>query len=227
MKKIVIKLTGHLFKCLSIDPMLYKIADFIKEDYQRNHRIYYLVVGGGEYARILIENLRKQGVNERLLDEIGIGVTRIHAQYITYLLRPHVHEKIPTTIEEAVELDRSQNLNMVMGGLKPGFSTNAVSVMLAKAVDADLLITMSRGGGLFTSDPLVNPDARLIKKIHINDIVNYLAISRERAGSYPLLDSTSIELLKKYRIPTYITSPDIKNLKLILDGKNPGTVIIY
>lgn len=227
MNKIVIKLTGHLFKCSSVDPSLYELTDFIKKDFQNNNRIYYVVVGGGEYSRLLIENLRKQGVNEYLLDQIGIEVTRVHAHFILNLLRPHVHEKVPHTIEEAAKLARNKPLNLVMGGVRPGFSTNAVSVMLAKAVGAELLITMSRSGGLYTDDPQVNPDASLIKTIHINEIENYLDFKKEKAGSYPLLDKVSIQLLKKYKINTYITSPSINNIKQILEGKNPGTQIIF
>lgn len=227
MNKIVIKLTGHLFKCSSIDPSLYELINFIKNDFQNNNRIYYVVVGGGEYSRLLIENLRKQGVNEYLLDQLGIMVTRVHAHFILNLLRPHVHEKVPHTIEEAVKLDRNKQLNLVMGGVRPGFSTNAVSVMLAKAVGAKLLITMSRSGGLYTDDPQVNPNAILIKSIHIDEIENYLGFKKEKAGFYPLLDKVSINLLKKYRINTYITSPSVNNIRQILEGGNPGTHIIF
>lgn len=227
MSKIVIKLTGHLFKSSSIDPSLFKLTEFIKKDFTENNRIYYVVVGGGEYSRLLIENLRKFDVNERLLDQIGIAVTRVHALFIINLLRPYVHECVPKSIEEAAELDKKVSLNLVMGGVKPGFSTNAVSVMLAKAVDADLLITMSRGGGLYTNDPEIDPNAKLLKRVHINEIVKYLKVYTEKAGAYPLLDSTSIELLKKHKINMYITSPSVTNLKSILCGKNPGTQIIY
>lgn len=227
MSKVVIKLTGHLFKCSSINPILFELTEFIKTDFKENNRIYYVVVGGGRYSRLLIENLRKHGVKEHLLDQIGIEVTRVHAFFIINLLRPYVHECVPKTVEEAVALDEKTSLNLVMGGIKPGFSTNAVSVMLAKAVNADILITMSRSGGLYTGDPESDPEAKLIKTIHINKVTNYLKIHVEKAGVYPLLDNTSITLLKKYKIPTYITYPSVTSLERILSGGNPGTKILY
>jgi len=227
MNKIVIKLTGHLFKSSSIDPSMFQLVNFIKTDYANNRRIYYIVVGGGPYSRLLIENLRKQGVNEYFLDEIGIAVTRVHALFIMNLLRPYVHETIPITIEEAAELANEKPINLVMGGVKPGFSTNAVSVMLAKKVNADVLITMSRSGGLYSADPEKDPNAKLLKAVKVSDIEYYLDTRNEKAGSYPLLDKTSINLLKKYKLRMYIAPPQVDSIIKIINGENPGTEIIH
>jgi uridylate kinase len=206
---------------------LISLINFIKRDHLDNKRIYYLVVGGGQYARTLIENLRKHGVNEYLLDKIGIETSRIHALFISYLLRPYVHEYIPRSIEEAVLLDMSKEANLVMGGLYPGFSTNAVSAMLAKAVNADILLTMSRGGGLFDKNPEKYPDAKLIKEADISLVGKILGVYDERAGHYPLLDKTSIKVIAENEIDTYIIPPTLQALKKILNKENPGTHIVF
>jgi uridylate kinase len=224
-KKIVIKLTGHLFDFSSGLGDLISLASFIKDDHVSSGRTYYIVVGGGSYARSLIENLRKQGVNEFLLDKIGIETSRIHALFISYLLQPYVHEIIPRSIEEAVLLDLSKTTNLVMGGLYPGFSTNAVSAMLANALDADVLITMSRGGGLYDKNPDEHPDAQLLKEASINQVKKILGEYNERAGHYPLLDKTAIKIIEKYSINTYIIPPTLKALKAIIKGENSGTHI--
>lgn len=226
-RKIVIKLTGHLLDPSGDYNELISLINFIKKDHLDNKRIYYLVVGGGQYARTLIENLRKHGVNEYLLDKIGIETSRIHALFISYLLRPHVHEHIPRSIEEAVLLDMSKETNLVMGGLYPGFSTNAVSAMLVKAVNADVLLTMSRGGGLFDKNPEKYPDAKLIKEADISLVNEILGVYNERAGHYPLLDKTSIKVIAENKINTYIIPPTLQALKKILNNKNPGTHIVF
>ncbi len=222
----MVKLTGHLFDWNNDYKNLVELVNFIKNDHIMNNRLYYIVVGGGSYARLLIENLRKQGVNEYLLDEIGIEVSRIHAKFIMNLLRPYVYEKIPVSSHEVMLYNMSKTTNIVLGGFSPGFSTNAVSALVYISVHADVLLTMSISGGLYDKDPSKYADATVIKKASIALVKKILESYEERAGYYPLLDKVSIKLIEKYKINTYIIPPNVKALKEILNNKNPGTQII-
>ena len=225
--RIVIKLTGHLFKSSGINNELYHILDFIKKDHIVNNRKYYLIVGGGEYARNLINALRSKGIlNEELLDHIGIEVTRLHAFITSLLLKPYAAEVIPKNLKELRNLDTGDYGIIVMGGLKPGFSTNAVSAYVALIINADILITLSRAGALYTDDPQINPQAKIIREINIDEVEKLLNKYSEKAGYYPLLDRTAIRLIKQFRINTYIAPPTAIAINKILNGHNPGTKII-
>ena len=225
-KKIVIKLTGHLFDWDSSYNDLLNLINFIRNDYVKNDRIYYIVVGGGKYARLLIENMRKHGVNEYLLDEIGIEVSRIHAKFILNLLRPYVYEKIPVSVQEISLYNAFKKTNMVLGGLSPGFSTNAVSTLVYITVDADVLLTMSVSGGLYNKDPQKYSEAKIIREAPLSIAKKILEGYQEEAGYYPLLDKTSLKLIEENKINTYIIPPTANALEKILKGKNPGTRII-
>ena len=225
-KKIVIKLTGHLFDWDSSYNNLLNLVNFIRNDYIENNRIYYIVVGGGKYARLLIENMRKHGVNEYLLDEIGIEVSRIHAKFILNLLRPYVYEEIPVSVQEVSLYNSFKKTNIVLGGLSPGFSTNAVSALVYIAVDADVLLTMSVSGGLYDKDPQKYSGAKIIKEASLSTVKKILENYREEAGYYPLLDKTSLKLIEENKINTYIIPPTVDALEEILGGGNPGTRIL-
>lgn len=226
-RQIVIKLTGHLFNYPSVSDELFPIINFIKKDHIENKRVYYLVVGGGAYARYLIENLRKQGVNEYLLDKIGIETSRLHAHFIISLLKPHTYNDIPKSIHEAVLIANNKHTNIVMGGLYPGYSTNAVSALLASHLNADILITMTRAGGLYDRDPKVNKDAKLLKEVSIDRAENILGGFVEKAGYYPLLDKVSLKIIKENKINVYIIPSTLEALKQVIEGKNPGSHITH
>lgn len=225
MKSIVLKLTGHLFSEDKLSE-LENIVAFIKEDHKVKKRIYYVVVGGGSYPRALIEQLRRRGVEECVLDRIGIAFSKLHAKYILNLLKPCVHPVIPSNVEEAILLNLKRKTNMVFGGFSPGFSTNAVSALIAANLNADMLVTMSRAGGLYDKDPFLHKDAILLNQAKIDTVEELLSSYRERAGFYPLLDKTAIKVIKKYRIKTYIIPPTLDALKSLLSGEKVGTEIL-
>jgi glutamate 5-kinase len=60
-------------------------------------------------------------------------------------------------------------------GVKIGDNDN-LSALVANLVDADLLVLLTDQGGLFTSDPRLHPDARLIERVErIDDEIEQLA----------------------------------------------------
>ncbi|MEM0056934.1 MAG: hypothetical protein QXH96_00405 [Candidatus Geothermarchaeota archaeon] len=225
MKNLVLKLTGYLFSEDRLSE-LENIIAFIKEDHRIEGRVYYIVVGGGNYPRVFIERLRRKGTKEYVLDKIGIAFSKLYARYVLNLLKPYVHPIVPSNVEEAILLDLRRRTNMVVGGFSPGFSTNAVSALIAANLGADALITMSRAGGLYDKDPSLHKDATLISQANIGTLEKILSSYKERAGFYPLLDKTAIKVIKRYRIKTYIIPPTLNALRGLLSGEKVGTEIL-
>jgi len=227
-KRVVIKVTGSLFDLDKNKELreLFKLVNFVKEIVLKNKMKIFMIVGGGRHLRDYLSILRRRGVNESMLDRVGIELTRVNALILSSLLGDICCGVIPKSIDEALILQNFGSV-VVMGGLIPGFSTNAVSALIAEAINSDLLIIMSKAGALYDKDPEKFKDAKPIKKAKIDDVRRILSQYWSKAGYYPLLDRTAIEIINRSKIPTVIIPPTVESLKKTLEGEYIGTLIVF
>ena len=116
------------------------------------------VVGGGPTARDYVGTARDLGANEIALDELGIATTRLNAKLLVAALEGRAAPKVPEDYETAGEVLRREDI-VVMGGVAPGQTTDAVGAALAEYVDADLLVYATSVPGVFDADPDADPSA--------------------------------------------------------------------
>ena len=97
-------------------------------------------------------------------------------------------ENIPCTYSEAAE---SNHRIVVMGGVSPGQTTDAVSAILAERVHADRLVIATSVEGVYTADPEIDPSAKmidvmtpkeLVKPRHADGDESRLKVSRRSTG---------------------------------------------
>jgi len=223
-KGYVIKLTGKLFEKENSS----LLVDFAKTlgTYLGKYR-FVVVCGGGSTLRYWLNVLRRESkVSEYELDLLGISFTRLNAEILIRLLHPNAYPRIPTSVEAVLELINTTNKIVVLGGLSPGFSTNAVASFIARETGYSL-INITSAGGVYDKDPAEHPDAKKLSSIHIDDLIKILRRESETAGNYPLFDMTSLNIIKEYKIPTYVISTDVSDLKSILEGETAGTEILF
>ena len=219
----VIKITGKLFDIENSDGLI-SLAESIRKHSGKNRFI--LVCGGGGTLRKWLAKLRESSESsEYELDLLGISFTRLNAEILRLMLKPMSIDYIPESLDEVLNIATTTNKIIVLGGLSPGFSTNAVAAFIAKELNY-ILINITSAGGVYNKDPSKYPDAVKLEKIHINDLIKLLWRESETAGNYPLFDMTSLNLIKENKIPTYVISTDVKDLNTILEGGPAGTQII-
>ena len=213
--KIVISLGGSLLYPLD-EEYIRLVANFIK----RCKEELYIVTGGGKIAREYIKMARKFGADEQYLDKIGIAVTRINAM----LLASFFKRRIPCTIEAASKMAPP----VIMGGTTPGHSTDAVAAMLARKVKADLLIIATDVDGIYDKDPKKYRDARLYKKIHVNELLRLAGGGWQKAGENVIVDAIACRVIKRARIKSIVLNgSNLKQLENAIYGKQfIGTEII-
>lgn len=200
---------------------LRKYADALKE-LSREHQIF-VVVGGGKIAREYIEKARTLGASELFCDQIGIGATRLNASLLVAALGNAAPQDIPDTYGKAAE---SSYRIVVMGGLSPGQTTDAVAAMLAERVHADRLIIATSVDGVYTADPEVDPSARKIAKMTPGELVRMAMQTEMKAGSRSPVDPLAAKIIERSLIPTAIVhGKDIENLKKGAFGAHEGTEI--
>ena len=131
-----------------------------------------LVVGGGKPARDGIQ-LAEQLVSDRYkLDEIGIAATRLNATVLQTMLAEigcNVSNVVPTTTNDAAELFERFNI-VVMGGTKPGHTTDAVSVAFARDAGAAHVIIATNVSHVYSADPRKNDDAEPIETLTLTEL---------------------------------------------------------
>ena len=105
---------------------------------------------------------------------------------------------------------------------------DTLSSVVARLVDADLLMLLSDIDGLYTDDPRINKDAKLIKEVNVID-EKLRAMGKDSysnlgtGGMATKINAANLCMEKK--IDTVIAnSKDLKNIRKIVKGEEIGTI---
>jgi uridylate kinase len=172
------------------------------------------VVGGGGVARRYIGTARELEANEGQLDTLGIEVTRLNARLLITALGERAAPTPKEGYEPATEALRRGEV-VVMGGVVPGQTTDAVSAALAEYADADLLVYATSVPGVYDADPNEDPDAGRYDELSARELVRVVAEggSLGSAGSSAPIDLLAAKLIQRSGLRT-----------LVLDGSVPDRV---
>ncbi len=179
----------------------------------------YVVVGGGRISRYYIKLGRKFGVDERILDEMGVGVTRLNAKLLISALSGNSNEFPATSIAEAVVVGSDHPI-VVMGGTTPGHTTDGVAASLAEFVKADRVVNATAVDGVYTKDPNKYDDAEKIEKMSFEELLECCKTSDWKAGPSNVFDAMGAEIIAKNRIPLLVVKGrDLEALESAMKGR--------
>lgn len=222
--RIVIRIGGSVIATPVNPQLISEYAEIMKELKAEGHKLA-VVVGGGALAREFIKIASDLGLAEKDQDDLAISVSWLFAQVFAKTLGIMSCEKIPKSIEEAVKCLKSGKI-AVLGGLKPGMTTDTVAALLAKRINADLLIKATDQEGIYTKDPRKHPDAVKLDRISFEDLPKVLAQDKHKAGIHQILDPEAVKILKTKRIRTRVLNGfKPKNILSAVKEKPVGTVI--
>jgi len=225
-RRVVVKLTGKLFDDRSRTGVLREVAEVILRKASQGFRLA-VVVGGGRRARDYIELGRDLGLSEGVLDMLGIEVSRVNALLLTSLVGSAAYLPIPRSVEEFLRAWSTGKV-VVLGGLQPGQSTNAVAALVAELVGADLLVNATDVAGIYDSNPKENPNARLLKEVKA-EVLEGMLRSEELAGLYELFDRVAMNIVRRSRVPlVFLSAYDVRSLEGAIEGGEfTGTRVVY
>jgi len=186
----------------------------------------YVVAGGGRIARFYIRSGRALGASEELLDEMGIEVTRLNARLLIAALEGRACPVPPKDYEEAAEAGKKHEV-VVMGGVSPGITTDAVAAFLAERVGAKLLVNATSVDGAYTADPNKDRNAKKIPRMTHKELVDLVGTSPLGAGPNVVFDPTGAGVLLRTKIPLAIVNGhDLRNMRAALLGSDfEGTIV--
>ena len=164
-----------------------------------------IVTGAGKLKENILA--AEEHGNQAELDLIGIEATRLNAKTLATALDSY--PEIPETVEE-VQKAAETGEDTVMGGLVPGYSTDAVAATVAELFEARLIIATSVDG-VYTEDP-EEQEAEKIEETTVSEL-RELTEGNKSAGTHDLIDSTALDIIERSNIRTQIVLGTPENLK--------------
>ena len=191
------------------------LIDIIRDRVAMDDRIG-LVVGGGAAAREGITLARPIIKSENRLDRIGIAATRLNAAIVRESLAESgipVSGTIPLSVNEAASLLEERQVG-IMGGTRPGHTTDAVAIRLAVAVGAERCVIATNVAKVHESDPSIDPDAVAHDRLSHSQLQAIVGpAEHSHAGSSQVVDPMGANAAANAEMPL-----------CILDGRNPETI---
>ena len=215
-KRILLKLSGEALmgdRSHGIDPQ--RLADYaseVKNVVAKGVEVA-IVIGGGNLFRGIAPAAR--GMDRATADYMGMLATVMNALSLQSSL-----EKInvPTRVQSAItmsqiaepyirrrairHLERDRIVIFAAGTGNPFFSTDTAATLRASELDCKLIIKATKVDGIYSKDPVKNKNAKLIKHITYNEVIN---------KNLKVMDLTAISLAKDTKIPIFITNIFNKN----------------
>jgi uridylate kinase len=222
--RVVLRIGGSVVAS-PVDPRLIaEYARLLKDLRTEGHEVA-VVVGGGNLARDFIEVARNLGLSEESQDRVAIAVSRLFAMVFVEKLGEAACDAVPITIEEAVECSRKGRIP-VMGGLRPGMTTDAVAALIAEAMKADLLVKGTDQDGVYDKDPKKHTDAVKLNHLSFENLAKVFSKDKHEAGIHQIIDPEAVRILIRARVKVAVVNgfkPD--NILMATRGNCQGTLI--
>ena len=198
------------------------IAKEVKKVYESGYQIC-IIIGGGNIFRGI--KGASEGIDRSTSDYMGMLATVMNALSFQSCLEKI---KIPTRVQSAINmsqvaepyikrkavrhLEKKRIVIFAAGTGNPFFSTDTAASLRASEMNCSLIIKATKVDGIYDKDPIKYSNAKLIKKINYNEVIN---------SDLRVMDLTAISLAKESNIPIIITNIFKKN-SLITALKEKG-----
>jgi uridylate kinase len=226
--RYIIKLGGSLlfekenFAVERID----HIAKVLKDLHEEGHK-FHVVIGGGRMARKYIEAVRAGGGTEAWADVVGIETSRNNARVLIAALGEIAYPEIPQSFTAAVTATSTGKI-VVMGGLTPGQSNNAVAALMAEAIKAQALLNGTDVDGVYPVDPREDPQAKVIPQLTLEEFANIVTQTTSKAGYYPLFDQVALQIVARSQMEVIFFNGKVpENIVKAIKGEQIGSRIVF
>ena len=222
--RIVVRIGGSVVASPVNTKLMSQYAELLKSVKTQGHEVL-VVVGGGALAREFIGIARNLGLDMQAQDEIAISVSRLYAQLFLKKLGESGCSRVALTLDDAAEC-LSEGRIVVMGGLKPGITTDAVAALVAERINADLLVKGTDQDGVYDKDPRKHADAVKLDRLSLEGLAGVFEQSVHKAGIHQIIDPEAVKVLKRKRLKLVVVNGfKPENILAAIKGENVGTVI--
>lgn len=222
--KIVVKIGGSVIASPLNPELVLQYCQVLKSLKAKGHQIV-AVVGGGKVAREFISIAEKVGLSNKEKDEIAILVSRLNAQLIARALGESSSKEIPSSVKQVSRLLAAEKI-VVLGGLRPGITTDTVAAIVLKSINSKILVKATDQDGIYDADPRKFPTAKKFDRLSYSDLHKIVSQEEHKPGTHEILDLRSIKILEceKAKI-IVINGSNPENILLAIEGRRLGTVV--
>ncbi|MCK5382469.1 MAG: UMP kinase [Gammaproteobacteria bacterium] len=187
-----------------------------------------LVIGGGNILRGA--GLASQGMNRVSGDHMGMLATVMNSlamqdaiektgtdcRVMSALTIDQVCE--PYSTRQAVRhLEQGRVVIFAAGTGSPFFTTDSAASLRAIEIGADIMLKATKVDGVYTADPVTNPDATLYKRISYDEAL---------AQKLGVMDATALVLCSEHKMPLRVFNVfEAGQLGRIVAGQDIGTLV--
>jgi len=222
--RTVIRIGGSVVASPINPELICKYSDVINSIKKSGHEVV-VVTGGGQLAREFIDVAKNLGLEMQAQDEIAISVSRLFAQLFIKKLANQACDKVATTLDEASECLEKGKI-AVMGGLKPGITTDTVAALVAERVGADILLKGTDQEGIYDRDPRKHKTAKKLDRVGFDDLEKVFSETTHRAGIHQIIDPEAVKVLSRKRVKLVVVNGfNPENILAALNGEKIGTVV--
>ena len=222
--RLVVRIGGSVVASPVNTELMGKYADLIRTVKSQGHEVA-VVIGGGALAREFIRAAKELGLHMKAQDEIAISVSRLYAQLFLRRLGEVGCSKVAFTLDDVAQC-LSEGKIVVMGGLKPGITTDAVAALVAERINADLLVKGSDQEGVYDKDPRKHMDAIKLDHLTFDDLPKLFEGSVHEAGIHQIIDPEAIKVLKRHHVKLIVVNGfKPENILAAVNGEKVGTII--
>lgn len=229
--RVVLKLSGEALagtREFGIDPdVVDSIARQIGEVVALGVQVA-VVVGSGNIWRG--RQGYAKGIDRATADYMGMIATVMNALALQDMLEKH---GVPTRVQTAIEmraiaepyirrrairhLEKGRVVIFAAGSGNPYFTTDTTAALRAAEIEARVILMQKEVGGVFDSDPKLNPNARKYDRLDYLDLIN---------KGLSVMDTTAVSLCKDNGIELRIFDLGASdNLRRVVLGDEIGTVV--
>ena len=230
-RRVLLKLSGEALmgdRPSGIDPeVLSGITDEIVQVHAMGVEIA-LVVGGGNIFRGSTGTA--EGIDRVTGDHMGMLATLINSLALQNALE---QKQVTTRVLSAIEinqvaepmirrralrhLEKGRVVILAAGTGNPYFTTDSAAALRAMELKAEVLLKATKVDGVYTADPMKDPDARFLPRL------NYLEVLEK---GLRVMDSTAISLCMDNNLPIVVFNiADPRNIRRIVQGEQVGSVV--
>jgi uridylate kinase len=230
-KRVVVKISGEALmgeQEFGISPeMIRYVADEILSIVELGVQVA-IVVGGGNIFRGIAAS--SYGMDRTSADHMGMLATVINSLALQDALEKQgiqtrvqtaisVHEVAePYILRRAIRhLEKGRVVIFAAGTGNPYFTTDTAAVLRGQEIHAEILLKATRVDGVYDSDPMKNPEAKILKQ------VSYMEMLERQLK---VMDMTAISLAMDNDLPLAVFKLKTKgNIRRVVCGENIGTRI--
>ncbi|MFY0649166.1 MAG: UMP kinase [Methylophilaceae bacterium] len=205
-KRVLLKLSGEALmgeNSFGISPdIVNQIVIEIKKILEQNIQLA-IVIGGGNIFRGI--SLGDQGMTRATGDYMGMLATVMNSLALEDAFNKN---NIITRVQSAVNVEQivepyirakalqylSENKVVIFSGGtgNPFFTTDTAAALRASEIDADIMIKATKVNGIYSDDPIKNPNAIKFDQISFDDVID---------KKLKVMDATAFTLCREQSMP--------------------------